>query len=228
MNNCLNFVRCALPQDCMLCGARSSHALLCHACQSDLPRIPGACPSCALPSGGAICGECLRHPPAFDRTFAALAYGFPVDKLVQQLKYSGQLALAHWLGETLWESVRAAPRPDLILPMPLHPARLTSRGFNQALEIARPIARHGGVPLVPDLARRTLDTAPQASQALDARHKNIKGAFACDADLSGRHIALIDDVMTSGATLNELARTLKRAGAAQISVWVVARALPHH
>ena len=228
LNNCTNFVRRLLPQDCVLCGAASGQHLLCDACQSGLPHIPGPCPSCALPSSGAICGECLRQPPAFDRTYAALAYGFPVDKLIQSLKYGGQLALARWLGDTLWRTVQNAPRPDAMLPMPLHPARLKSRGFNQALEIAKPIARASDIALAPELARRILDTAPQATQTLDTRHKNIKGAFACDADLSGRHIALVDDVMTSGATLNELALTLKRAGAAQISLWVVARALPHH
>lgn len=228
LNNRLKFVQSLLPQDCLLCGQVGTPALVCDACQTALPRISAPCPSCALPSGGAICGECLRQPPAYDHAFAALAYAFPVDKLIQQLKYGGQLVLARWLGDMLWQTVRDAPRPDAILPMPLHPARLKTRGFNQALEIAKPIARHSGVPLAPDLARRTLDTAPQATQALDARHKNIKGAFACDADLSGQHIALVDDVMTSGATLHELAQALKRAGAARISLWVVARALPQH
>ena len=174
-----------------------------------------------------MCGECLKHPPAFDHTRAALEYAFPTDKLIQALKYGGQLALAKLLGDLLTKAVIDQARPEAILPMPLHPARLKTRGFNQALEIAKVISKQLAIPLALGIAQRVANTTPQASLPLDARHKNIKGAFACDQDLHGQRIAVVDDVMTSGATLNELAKILKRAGAAQVDVWVVTRAVTH-
>lgn len=175
-----------------------------------------------------MCGACLQHPPAFDHARAALVYTFPTDKLIQALKYGGQLALAKLLGELLAAAVADLPRPHQIVPMPLHHARLKSRGFNQALEIAKIVSKRLAIPLAPDLIQRIVDTPLQAMLALDARHKNIKGAFACKHDLHGQHITIVDDVMTSGATLNELAKQLKRAGAAEVDAWIVARAVTHH
>ncbi len=228
LNSRLIFGRSLFGQDCLLCAAPSGAQMLCPACHASLPHITHACPRCAAPSAKQVCGECLKHPPAFDRTHAALEYAFPTDKLIQALKYGGQLALAKLLGEMLAKAVADQAHPGIILPMPLHPARLKMRGFNQALEIAKVIAKRLDIPLAPGLAQRVVDTTPQASLPIDTRHKNVKGAFACDQDLRGQHIALVDDVMTSGATLNELAKILKRAGAAQVDVWVVARAVTHH
>lgn len=228
LNSRLNYKQTLFGQDCLLCAAVSGAQMLCPACHASLPHIAHACPRCAAPSAKQVCGECLRHPPAFDRTRAALAYAFPTDKLIQALKYGGQLALAKLLGELLAEALADQARPEIILPMPLHPARLKMRGFNQALEIAKVISKRFDIPLAPGLAQRVVDTTPQASLPIDARHTNVKGAFACDQDLRGQRIAVVDDVMTSGATLNELAKILKRAGAAQVDVWVVARALTRH
>lgn len=232
LNNGLNYRQALFGQDCLLCAAPSGAQMLCPACHASLPHIAHACPRCAAQSSDKnakqVCGECLKHPPAFDRTRAALEYAFPTDKLIQALKYGGQLALAKLLGELLAEAVADQARPEAILPMPLHPARLKMRGFNQALEIAKVIAKRLDIPLAPGLTQRVVDTTPQASLPIDARHTNVKGAFACNRDLRGQHIAVVDDVMTSGATLNELAKILKRAGAAQVDVWVVARAVTHH
>ena len=227
LNSRLKIIRRFIQQDCVLCNAASGAHMLCRACYAGLPRITKACPQCAAPSDGEICGACLKHPPAYDRAHAALDYTFPVDKLIQTLKYGHQLALAHLLGELSAVALRAMPRPDNILPMPLHPARLRERGFNQAHEIGKVIAKSLGVALDSRLATRILNTPPQATLALGARLKNVKGAFACDHVLTNQHVALVDDVMTSGATLNELAKTLKQAGAREISVWVVARAAAH-
>ena len=227
LNNRLKIMQPFLRQDCVLCNAASGAHMLCPACYAGLPRIVTACPRCAAPTDGQVCGACLTHPPAFDRAFAALDYTFPVDKLIQILKYRHQLALAHLLGELMAAAVRAQPRPDCILPMPLHPARLRERGFNQAHEIAKVITKKLCLGLEPAIATRTVNTPPQAMLALDARRKNVKGAFACHSDVRDRHIALVDDVMTSGATLNELTKTLKQAGAREISIWVVARAAAH-
>jgi len=228
LNSRLKFNRTLLSQDCLLCAAPSGAQMLCPACHADLPHIANACPRCAAPSMREVCGECLKHPPAFDHTRAALDYAFPTDKLIQALKYGGQLALAKLFGELLAKVVADQTHPNAILPMPLHPIRLKTRGFNQALEIAKVISKQLAIPLAPGIVERVVNTTPQASLPLDARHKNIKGAFACGRDLHGQRIAVVDDVMTSGATLNELAKILKHAGAAQVDVWVVTRAVTRH
>lgn len=209
----------------MLCGAHAADLALCAGCAGDLPVADGpACPSCALPlSTEHRCGACLRHPPAFDHTRAAFRYGFPVDGLLHAFKYGGDLTLAQTLAQPLARSAGTLPRPDLLLPMPLHPSRLKERGFNQALEIARPIARWLDLPLAADGCRRIRDTASQAGMKWKERQRNVRGAFACDLDLTGKSVAVVDDVMTTGATLNEISRVLKAQGAATVSAWVVAR-----
>jgi ComF family protein len=223
--------RSLFGQDCVLCTAASGDEFLCRGCAADLPRLAEACPQCAGPGpGGAVCGACTARPPHFDATIAAWRYEFPVDRLVLALKFGRRLALAEPLGAALAGAVRAASarlRPvDALVPMPLGHARLAERGFNQALEIARRVARRSAVPLAIGLARRVRDTAPQTGLPHDARAANVRGAFECDAAVDGRAIAVVDDVMTTGATLDELARTLKRAGAARVENWVVARTWP--
>ncbi len=218
--------RSILGQDCVLCAAPSGDGLLCGACAADLPRVAGACPRCAGPSpGDAVCGACATRPPHFDATVAAWRYEFPVDRLVLALKFGRRLALAELLGAGL-AGQAGGRRIDALVPMPLGRARLAKRGFNQALEIARHVARHAGLRLAPDLARRVRDTAPQTDLPHDERAANIRGAFECDAGVGGCALAVIDDVMTTGASLEELARTMKRAGAARVENWVVARTWP--
>lgn len=175
---------------------------------------------------GEVCGACLRHPPAFERTRAALAYAFPLDRLIPRLKYHAQLAIAPALGECLAETVADVPRADRLIAMPLHPARIRARGFNHAGEIARRLAQGLGVRLDTTSCRRIRDTPPQMGLAHDARLRNLRGAFACTSDMSGQRIAIVDDVMTTGTSLDELAKTLRRAGAASVEAWVVARTLP--
>jgi ComF family protein len=216
------FATLARP-DCCLCGrpAGSDGVPLCADCARDLPPPAAhACPRCALPSpAGEICGHCLREPPAFDSTRAAFDYAFPLDVLVKRLKYGHRLALAGFFAHAL------APLPcvDLVLPMPLHPRRLRARGFNQAVEIARPLARAANVPLALAAVARIRDTPPQASLERDARLTNLRTAFASRRRFDGLRIALVDDVMTTGASLDALARCLKASGAAQVHNLVVAR-----
>lgn len=201
---------------------------VCRPCHADLPwhRQP-QCPQCALPTpGGETCGACLKHPPAFNRTHAALAYGFPLDRLIPRLKYHGQLAIVPVLGGCLAEAVATQPRPDLLIPMPLHPTRIRERGFNHATEIARTVAQQLSLPLDTTRSQRIRDTPPQMGLKHDARRRNVRGAFTCSGEVQGQHIALIDDVMTTGTSLDELAATLKRAGAREVTCWVVARTLP--
>lgn len=217
-----------LPQHCLLCGAESGQHPLCPGCLNDLPWHGSAqCPLCALPQPqGQPCGQCLQTRPAFDRTVAALDYRFPLDALLQACKYQGQLPIAQLLGQLLAERLACESMPDVLIPMPLHPTRLRERGFNQAVEIARPVAQRWGIPLELAGAIRIRPTAAQAGLSLKERHRNLRDAFTCTRSWEGCHVALLDDVMTTGATLGALAQAFRKAGADRITCWVVARTLP--
>ena len=224
--NCTNFVQRLIAPSCLLCSGPSAGALLCAPCDADLPRLAGKhgehCDTCALPiTEGKRCGACLSHPPAYDHVCAPYTYAFPLDALVQALKYRGMLAIAPLFGGAIASTLDQ--RPDVIIPMPLANARLRERGFNQAQEIARHVAKLTDVTLMPRACRKVRDTAPQAALPWKERAKNMRKAFVCDEDFTGVHVAVVDDVMTTGATLNEFARTLKRSGAARVENWVVAR-----
>lgn len=207
----------------------SRDGLWCAACDAALPRLDmPCCPACALPTpGGEVCGHCLRQPPKFARTTAAFGYAFPLDKLVQAMKYGGQLALAHAFAHKLAERIDRGNLPDCVIPMPLHPAKLRERGYNQSLLLARPIARRFGLELLPHACERVRDTPPQSGLPWKKRRKNMRNAFRCEMDLSGKRVALVDDVLTTGASLNALAEAVGQCGAAGIEAWVVARTLPH-
>lgn len=222
--------RRALPQRCEFCAAPSGADLVCSACAKDLPRLGPACPVCALPTpGGRICGRCLAHRPAFAATVAAFAYAFPVDRLIHALKYHGRLALAEWGAGAILSARDAVAdniQPDRLIALPLAAERQRERGYNHATEIARVVAARTGIPQILDGARRVRTTLPQAALPWAERAKNVRGAFACDTALTGLTVAVIDDVMTTGASLSEFAITLKKAGAARVDNWVVARTLP--
>jgi ComF family protein len=223
-------IRATIPGRCVLCLARDALDGLCDACSYDLPVLDAdRCPVCALPGpGGVPCGNCLRHRPAYDGTCVAVPYAFPSDALIAALKYGGRLAIAPVLGRLLARAVPGESTPDLIVPMPLAAARLRSRGFNQALEIARALPARFADRVVPDLLERQRDTAPQASLPVDQRDRNVRGAFRCTRPVSNRTVVIVDDVMTTGATLHEAAVALKLAGATSVRGWIVARTLLHN
>ena len=226
LNICTGRVQHLLPRRCLLCDAPTPGGWACDGCARELPYLPpGRCAVCAVPLASAtVCGACLRRPPAFDRLCAVFAYEFPVDALIHAFKYGRRLALAPPLGEAL--AAAGAPPADVLVPVPLGPSRLRERGFNQALELARAVSRRHGVPILGDACRRVADTAPQAALPWHQRAKNVRRAFACNKPLSGLRVAVVDDVVTTGATLNEIAHTLRRAGAVSIVGWVLARTLP--
>lgn len=217
-----------LPGACLLCGANSHADALCPACLNDLPSLPAGCPHCALPSqGDNACGHCLRHPPAFDSCHAPWRYAFPADRLIQALKYGHQLCLAPLLARAMLVGLPSHLEVTRVIAVPLHPQRLAQRGFNQAVELARPLARHLECPLDLSSLQRHQATRIQAELPLSERHANVRLAFTAGASLAGESILLVDDVMTSGATLNACANALRAQGARHIHCVVAARALPH-
>ncbi len=229
LNISAKFMQMLPAQPCLLCGGASHAGLCCAACDAELPRLTREhCPICALPTlAGSVCGECLKRPPKFDHTVAAFSYNFPVDKLIQSLKFHERLVLVNHLADSLVKRVNT--EPDWLLAMPLHPARLRERGFNQSLLLARRISHRLGIPLLKDVCKRVRNTAPQSSLPWKERDKNMRQAFTCKPDnrVRGRHVAIVDDVMTTGASMGELAQALKVAGVNEVSAWVVARTLPH-
>ncbi len=216
-----------LPHSCLVCGLVCDGGDLCVACRGTLPWLgAGACPVCALPGDGSgqRCGACQRYPRAFDQTVAAFRYAFPVDRLVLALKYGHRLDVVDFLTVSLSQCLTGDfVEADVIVPMPLHPRRLAERGFNQAAEIGRRLARETGIPLKVGGLIRDRDTAPQVDLPLSARGANVRGAFRCPQDLAGQRVVVVDDVMTSGASLHEAARALKSRGAATVCKWSVAR-----
>lgn len=189
------------------------------------------CPRCSIPYNHpdtrGVCGDCQQHPPAFQRAIALYHYSPPVDHFIRELKFHRQLGLARLLGERLASRLSSeSARPDLIIPVPLHRNRLRERGYNQALEIARPLARVLGVPLDARCLIRKRATPPQAGLSLAARRRNLKDAFVVKHPqaVHGRCVALVDDVMTTGSTVQFASRALRAAGAEEVWVWVVARA----
>lgn len=226
-----------LPPRCLLCAQGSDDMRdLCSDCAADLVRNRSACARCALPLpiAAPLCGECLRKPPPFDAAFAPFEYAHPLDLLLTRLKFGNSLAAGRVVAELWIAALRDALRsggiaalPDVVLPVPLHVDRLRERGYNQALELARPLAQALQLRLVTDLLQRERATSAQTDLDAAARRRSLRDAFALfhakDRALPP-HVALVDDVMTTGATLRECARVLKRAGVARVVVWAVARA----
>jgi ComF family protein len=219
-----------LPSQCAVChgwGERRVCATCLHRFIPPRPRC-GRC-ALAVPPGVSVCGACLTAPPPFDRALAAVDYRHPWSALILQLKFNAGLELAGVLSTLLVEAAlsRTAPLPDLLLPMPLSQRRLRERGFNQAWELARRLVPALPVPASAGVLLRVTDTPHQLAFPTERRAANVRGAFAVAeahrAAVAGRCVALVDDVMTTGATAAEAARMLKQAGAARVEVWAVAR-----
>lgn len=223
LNNCGRWWRKRLATPCLLCGAAALESGLCPDCRAGLPWLDANhCSSCAHPLAmPGLCGRCISEPPHYDRVIAACRYAFPLDSLIQSYKYKGRLVAGTALASLLAD--RVTQHPDLIVPVPLTTQRLRERGFNQALELARTLGKQWTVPVNAELCVKTRDTAPQTRLPWKERRKNIRGAFVVEGGVAGCHVAVVDDVLTTGATLSELARNLKRAGAATVTGYVIAR-----
>lgn len=222
---------------CVLCGsdAQIPSVDLCLGCMGDLRRNESACISCAEPLSGDVsnadrlglrCGGCLRRPPHFDTAWSPFLYDYPLDHLIRGLKYRGNVAYGRLLGHLFARELQARrtdPLPQLLIPVPLAYRRFRHRGYNQAIELGRSIERQLPVPLCTDVIERSRETAEQAGLTRPARRRNIKGAFAMLRSIDAEHIAILDDVITTGSTVNEIARVLKRAGVKRIEVWAIAR-----
>ncbi len=224
------FGRLLLTPRCLVCAEPGAGGLdLCAACLAGLPWNRHACQCCGLPLAheASHCGRCLKSPPSFTSTQAALRYEFPLDRLLPRFKFHGDLAAGALLGTLMARGLAAAPRPQALLPVPLHPARLRERGYDQALELTKSLAAAGGPPVCRDRLLRVRATTAQSRLDARSRRRNVRGAFAVRAGSPlPAHVALIDDVMTTGATVRECARTLLAAGVRRVDVWVVARAPP--
>lgn len=230
-----SFMDWALPVNCVFCGLRTEAAQpnICPECTADLPWLENACIRCGMPLSStigseAVCGHCLKHPPPYHTLHTLFSYQFPVDQLILRLKFQQQFIYARLLGELLAKYcaqyyTTQALRPAILLPMPLHVKRLRQRGFNQAVELARPIAKRLTVPIGYTQVKRVKYTQPQMELPLTERAKNVHHAFKANSTLSGMHVVIVDDVITSGHTVHSLALALQTAGAVRIDVWGVAR-----
>lgn len=220
--------RLLLPPLCLVCAEPGADGGdLCAACRASLPWQGNACGRCALPlpgheaAGVTRCGRCLGTASPLAAAAAAFGYAWPVDGLLRRFKFHHDLAAGRLLGELMIPACARQARPQALVPVPLHRRRLRQRGYDQALELARPLARALQLPCLPGL-RRVRPTAPQSALEAAARRRNVRGAFAAQAGLPA-HVALVDDVMTTGATLQAAALALRRSGVARVDAWVCAR-----
>jgi len=220
-------------QHCLLCNEPAEDVTpICMACETELPWLGDHCHTCALPlpAAGLTCGQCLQEPPAFERVIAPWVYGFPIDSLITRFKHNANWPFGRLLAEIVTQSLQyrftdGLDRPHVLVPVPLADRRLRKRGFNQAAMLARWLGTDLDIPVDERLLLRTHDTDAQQALNADARRKNLRNAFALapDAVVKGRHLALIDDVLTTGATAQALAALLMNAGAARVDVYCLAR-----
>ena len=219
-----------VPARCPFCAGPARPGEACAACLASLPWNGVACPRCAEPLAGAeayLCARCAADPPAYDSACSAFRYQAPIAHAVQALKYSADFRQAAFLGGQLAQRLAARDEtlPQLLIPMPLHSGRLRRRGYNQALLLARALGRALAIEVAPEAAARNRATEDQIGKSAAERRRNVRGAFTVQCDLAGCSLAIVDDVMTTGATAEALARACRKAGAARVEVWTIARAI---
>ncbi|MCG8429118.1 MAG: double zinc ribbon domain-containing protein [Chromatiales bacterium] len=228
--NCINKIQSILfPHYCLVCGETGVDGLaLCQSCLDELPVNHHCCSLCALPLNDqetTLCGRCIKQAPHFDHCLAPYRFAPPLDELINGFKFSAKLSYGSLLSSLLMQALEKSqrPQPELIIPVPLHPRRLRQRGYNQALELAKPLGKQLGIPVNPRLCQRHRDTAAQSHLNRKERLKNLRGAFQLTGEITARRIAIVDDVVTTGSTVTEMARLFKQAGAEQVDIWSIAR-----
>ena len=203
---------------------------LCIGCQNELKGITNPCYQCGLPLTGnekMRCGECLKIPPYFDRVICGYIYQRPLSSLVQGLKFNARLQYARLISQLMAKQIDRCSEslPELLIPVPLHVVRTRERGFNQALELARILSKQLTINMDFRSCQRTRLTHAQSSLDAKRRRANVKQAFSLEKPLTAHHVAIVDDVMTTGNTVNALAQILKKSGVKVVDVWVAARTL---
>lgn len=226
----LELYRKVFPIPCLLCGLESEREPLCQACIADLALLGPACQRCAMPLRSAqICGRCIQSPPKQDHSFSLFRYQGSVRRCITDLKFQQQLALAGLFAKLMASALEQRQTlPGCLIPIPLHSFRLRQRGFNQSHEVGRVLAQLLGIDYSPEFLRRIKATRPQSELKFKQRRHNLSGAFQCPVRQVPEHIALIDDVMTSGHTSAEASKILRRHGAKTIEVWTIARVISHY
>ncbi|MCK6421681.1 MAG: ComF family protein [Aquabacterium sp.] len=226
-------LRSALGGPCLLCREWPAR-VLCASCHDQATQPLPRCPRCAarVATPGACCAACLLEPPPLDRSVTVADYGHPWNRLIPEFKFQGRVELAAWMARVLADAVSrdGTAMPDWIVPIPLGPKRLRERGYNQAWELARRVARHLGLPGQADVLARLVDTPHQVGASREERHRNLAQALIVEprwiGPMRGRRVALVDDVVTTGATVAAAARVLRQAGAAEVQAWMLARTPP--
>ncbi len=227
------FLELLFPGQCLVCGKRGLEGRdICATCLEKLPRNHPCCPCCAesLPSrqaDGSLCGACSAKPPPYQRIIAPWRYEAPLDALIRQLKFHRKLAAGRLLGELLAGEIPSGPGPDLLVPVPLHPRQLRRKGFNHISEITLFLSRASGIPWSPRRLKKIRETRSQHSLSRKERQGNLRGCFHFDNSAGYRHVAVVDDIVTTGATARETALALKRAGVEQVEIWAMARTPEH-
>lgn len=217
-----------MPIQCILCGSDHSEQIICEQCRPDLPTLGNVCPRCATPlSVSSLCGYCLTHPPIQTVTISLYPYASPIDRLISDMKYHNTLYLTNFFAQQLCDKVSDRLLPKMLIPIPLHPSRLRQRGYNQSWEIARLLAQKLSIPISHDGLKRIRNTLPQASLPFSQRKQNLTKAFAQGNIVLPDHVALIDDVVTTGHTANMAGKVLQKAGVDHIELWTIARTIRH-
>lgn len=223
------------PYTCIICSQHSTlQKDICLDCLNLLPKFPSGCEICArhIPHSphllsGITCGKCISNPPHFDRTLALFSYVHPIDKFIINLKFNHQLIYAKLFGELFVKHLKSYYKntsfPELVIPIPLHQKRLKQRGFNQVFELAKSIKKHLNIKIDTNSCIKIKNTPPQSLITFDERKVNIKNSFKIKYSIQAKHVAILDDVMTTGHTVNELSKTLKKSGMQKIDVWCIAR-----
>lgn len=215
------------PERCAFCGSVDSAGGACSGCRDELPWNAVCYPGCAQPlPAAALRAKCLKRPPAFDSAWTALVHLDPVRRGIHRFKFAAAFDQGRLLGRLMADrlSRRDAPLPDLVIPVPMPRRKLWTRGFNQTQELARPLRDIVNIEVAPEAARLRRTPQEQIGQTAAQRRRNLRGAFHIERNLAGLHVALLDDVMTTGATLDALARAARKAGATRIETWALARA----